>query len=551
MKRPFLIAFVTASMLFGVTILTITPLFWSNDDVYIAMVSGGFGIASYQSPHLIFSHFLLGSILQRIPHLLGIEPFSLSIYFAVFLAVIVFNFAVLRLKTDFPAIMLLIFADVLVYLPVVARPQFTIVGALLTSAAALLALSLILRKPVTRRRLVAGLCIAALVGLYGSLIRIEAFAVIVLIAISAVFFSYLSRPKVLLTKYLPAAVLMALLILALYQLDRLPYRKDPAWGSYHTFNWLRCQFTDYNRVNYSEQTKRIFDQIGWTHNDFMMIKEWFFVHQPTYSLDNLEFIVSSFPLREQILSRIPLLSEIPGKIYASKGGAQTILALFLIFILLQRRGRLYLCAPIVSTTIVMTGLFLVGRLVPRVFLPLLSSLLLFGTVLLVFESRSLQNARKSVHLLRLAAICLVGLCAVWQASAVMTFNKKNSEAVRQVRGDITALHPRGDQLFVIWADDFPFDKAFPLLSNDPSIRQMKLFGLSSMSHAPFCRRRLEEFGIRDLASAFYERDDVFLVARPERCSLLMTFIREHFGVNTEAVKYFTGQTFTVFRLKTI
>jgi hypothetical protein len=182
-------------------------------------------------------------------------------------------------------------------------------------------------------------------------------------------------------------------------------------------------------------------------------------------------------------------------------------------------------------------LYFYFRLPARVYLPAFAA---FPAASLALASAPPVRPRRRLLPLLLTWAALV-FTALLLAQRIQI--EVRSEAARRslharAREMMAELSPRGDQLFVLWADEFPYqDLVYPQYDGAP--RTFKAVGFSWTTATPLTRRRMDEFGITDLYRALYERDDVLLVCKPERLPLLAAYLRQHYGVCTEGREVFS------------
>jgi hypothetical protein len=551
--KPIISASIITLSLLLIIIFKFTPVFETNDDVGMTMMSAGFGISSQPSTHLIFSHILLGKLLYILPEIAGIVPYSLHIYFGILLASLVTNFAILRLETGYRALALLALLNMLIFLPIMVRPQFTIVAALLSSTSVLLVISLYLLRPVNNKKLFIGVCLAILIGLYGLLTRKEAFIQIIIISAPISLFIFPRNLSTIVKKHIPIALTILLIIIVLHYLNQLSYRDNAAWQSYYEINSLRARFTDFKLVTYSPDNKHLFDTVGWKENDFEMIRNWFYQHE-IFNHNNLSFIVNHFPIKNHIMSNFQNIALIPKLCFQNKNLFYMLLVLTILSIVLSSHSRRCIGMSFIVLVTLLVLIHLFGsEFKYRVYFGGVAFMVFFALLLYAFE---LSNTRYSLNpplhqwfypIIHLILVSLV----VLQTNSLLLENERNVEKIHLVRNDVKLLQPSPEQLFVIWGGDFPYQYGFPPFDMDTTLRKQKMFGIGASSHAPFAKARLAEFKIDDLCRSFYQHDNVFIIARESYMSLLVSFIWNHYSVRTKPVKYFVGETFSVYHLRTI
>ncbi|HAH07203.1 MAG TPA: hypothetical protein DCM05_11895 [Elusimicrobia bacterium] len=538
------------AIIMGIILLAITPVYETPDDVGMTMRAFGFGTFAEGSPYLIYSHYALGMVIRRLAGILGVSAYGWHTYLAILAASILSNYALLRLLLDRRSLTVTASLNMLILSPVCARPQFTIVAGMLAISAGLLMLSCHLKRPEARLASILILVVALAAGFYGYLIRPYSFYMICLVAAAGTLltepFVWSSRTKRILMIFL----LFALGSWGLSTLEAMSYSSDPRWLEFTRARWARKSFYGYNRVRYSPGYQEAFAKVRWTENDLLMIKDWFFMHQPTYRAETLESLLREFPIHRQLPANLPTIYRTATMLLRNHYLFIGLLALILLILAMPppARWRILLLSSV--SMAVFAGIHLLGRF-PffRIYFPNLI-LLLYCSAIGYIHSFS-SNAEKPAFFTSNPNSLLLLLCALAlsQTGLVLHQNLRNSARVLAVRADVLLLDPRPDQLFVVWGNALPLEWAFPPLVKDNPIRKMKLFGLSATSDTPYSMKRLFEFQIQDLIQALYQRQDVFLIARDiEVDKMLPTFIREHYGISTRPVLHFAGRTFTTYRL---
>ena len=97
------------------------------------------------------------------------------------------------------------------------------------------------------------------------------------------------------------------------------------------------------------------------------------------------------------------------------------------------------------------------------------------------------------------------------------------------------LQPATRELYVCWESAMPFELLSPL-DNLHSWSGIPLLNLVWTQRTPWQEQTKQKFGIRNLAQAMCERDNIVLVATPTHRLLFTIFAKEHFHADEEFVE---------------
>lgn len=78
------------------------------------------------------------------------------------------------------------------------------------------------------------------------------------------------------------------MVCSLISINKIYYDRDQSWKDFFALNKLKSRFIDWGHTVYNDETKHIFDEVGWSRNDYHMLLTWFFADEELYSKDNLE-----------------------------------------------------------------------------------------------------------------------------------------------------------------------------------------------------------------------------------------------------------------------
>jgi hypothetical protein len=312
------------------------------------------------------------------------------------------------------------------------------------------------------------------------------------------------------------------------------YRSQGGWSSFHDFNYLRAQFTDYDRATYSPETRWIFDEAGWSENDFCLLQYWFFPDPKVYNVRTFKQVLAHFPrgwsshwvegLRYELddephLRMMFLAAVLPIFFMSRKDGSRTVYMLTL--------GAMALTFGLLIGYYSRLPAWVTWSILA---FPICLSLVLSETGL---PRKWIGNPQ---FLLQAGAIVLMLLLS-WEALA-LSFNwKRDMRGISgKLRDALRRIDPQAHQLYVVvgWG-------VFELLlsSRDlEALRPFKLFGPGYAIQSPINDARLREFGIEDIYSAMFRRNDVFVFSDPILNRRIIQYVKEHHGISIKAQEVF-------------
>jgi hypothetical protein len=285
---PFLIA----SVVVGVICAFGEPLYETNDDSFLTMIGGGFGVAVQPNPHLFWTHYphyFYGLLLVTLNRLIGPNAHGWVTIFAIWLSLVLVIEAALRARRLIIRIGVPVVYIGGVCLTALLSAEFTITsGALFGAAIASWFVSVSSERPITWVR--ASAIVFTLILSY--LIRSEAFIMAVIMMVPALLF--LSWRRDTIRRSARLLTLSLVLILVLGWSERFAYTNSPEWQDVPPYMSCLDQICSYQRVPWLPQAPE-YRQVGWTHSDYMMFQVWY-TRNPIFCLANLQFLVKKLDI---------------------------------------------------------------------------------------------------------------------------------------------------------------------------------------------------------------------------------------------------------------
>src|SRR5262249_38784163 len=98
--RPAMVAIIITLSLLLVVLLSGPPVWETNDDIGMALISGGRGLATERSASILFSNVIYGWVISRFPDLFGLASYDLISYSLDILAIGTISYATLILSEN-------------------------------------------------------------------------------------------------------------------------------------------------------------------------------------------------------------------------------------------------------------------------------------------------------------------------------------------------------------------------------------------------------------------------------------------------------------------
>jgi hypothetical protein len=509
-------------VLFAALYASFVPVFLTNDDVGMAMVAHGYGLAIHGDPNLIFSNVLWGHLVRAIPTLAGVQGYSVATIGSLVTVSLAGLYLLRRAGVDYLVLLLLM---LLVLLRPILFPQFTINAGLLTAGATLAVLA------YAKQRERSALVIAILLGLGGLLVRQQEALLVMIVALPVLPWRLLLQDRWL----QGSLVCWGLLAAAAMALDWQAYQTD-AWRFHQAFSDVRVPITDYGASIPLLGRPDLLEAHGLTPSEIGLWRSWFFADVTAEKIAALHaaladlgpLVLQGDPVSRAVAALRTLLRQEVLVLAVTGAGV----------LLLLPSGRVLL-----SWLIFLGALAILGALgrpgVLRVYLPILGLLCLLPAML----AQPQQGLRKV-----LLIVFLVGANAAnfWYAVPRAIAGQARIEAVGV---DLEAL---GSRDVFVWGGGFPFEWAYPVLgapgNGYPGLR---LGSLGSMTYAPFAFAGGEEAAGRGVSTRMLSAAGVELVTTDRNIGLLDDYCAERFGRTLQSSKTYDGATFDVYQVRCV
>ncbi len=520
---PYIIGF----MILVVFVFASQPFWMTNDDVSMAMITDGSGIAGSPSPRLVLTNIAWGYLVRWLPDIGGIQSYTLATYAALTIAYAATLYALLRSQANAlfaSAILLIIYAPALVY------PQYTLVAGYLAFAGIVL-----LCIPPDKQSIPSVYMAGALVVLSG-LVRADETALVVLIAIPVCIGYWRAAAGTRIRRHWLIMTVAVAVAFGAFQLLDLDTFASGGWGEFSKTYMLRTEFTDFNLPWYYMLHGRLMFGSGYTIADFILFKHWFFIDPQVFSVDKLSAFLGGVSWNARAEANLKLFQQSLGPFTDPQ-----ILALsaVVLCILSFHRRRGYFLGSILVVAAVMFILLLVGRPgVTRIYIPVLAALALIGVM------QPAGSMRWGQACAALLAVCSAALLL----SNLQRVNQWESRASERVQASTCRLSH--EPVLVIWGSAYPYTLEYPPFNPPGAGCSLKIYSLGEFSLAPYALERLHgATGGKDLVPALLAGEPLDFIANQVDLDLLRDYFLRHYSVRLSAQQVMQEQLFTLYRVE--
>jgi hypothetical protein len=518
-----------------------TPFYQTNDDIAMRLLAeGNFVPGDEPLPFLMFINVMLAKVMSLAYQLTAAVP-----WYDVILggSMMVAGAALVFIWLGSGGLHEIVWAALLAtffLLPTFVSVQFSLAG--MGCAAAGVAL-------IATGSLRLGMALFFL----GSLIRFEG-AVLIAIEGAALALPLLvtrdreSEDRVPLRKTIVAAGLAALLATGAFVVNQAAYRRSSGWQDFYEYNLLRSRLNEYmtaERLS-GNVLPRLTKEVGWTNNDFALFRDWFFTDPQLFSLDKVRkaerlfYGAANQPAEDWRKVRTERAKETARGFFLEARWAFLLMGALVLAYGLRPKLLLYFAGLALTLTVLIVGISLSLKAPPqRIFWPML----ILAATMLVLAAR--RWGRPLPHVAMLVAMLL----GVYTIAIALPPLRKESEARRlaadAVHADVDRLRRTGATFFVLHANAFPYEDFWQPMRTEKAA--FDFVGLGASARTPPVQGFLAKSGRSDLPWSLCNDPSMLIIAAPRIPPMLVTFVREHRGVDVQFTNAFEGKQITAWR----
>ena len=502
-RRPSLFLIITTVIAFiSVLCLVFEPRWETNDDVGMAMIAHGYGIAAYGTPNIMFSNVLWGHFVRAIPEINGVSGYSLATLTVLAVVGIVL---VVGLINSGESLLVAVLCMILALTRPVLFPQFTVIAGLAVVAAVVF---WNIWAQVKKNSL---LVVGCLLAWCGFLIRSYEFLLVLFVSLPLLPWREFLNCRI--AKASMTVLLFAILIAG--ALDWQAYQGEE-WREFTALNKPRAAFTDYGVATRLKAQPDTLERYGYSQNDIDLVASWFFVDTKIANPTKLQAMLDQLgSVYTEVRSWKNAWLGIVG--FSSHILLPSILAALLLS-MLQLNRKLLACWGLCLGAMAVIG-FMGRPGILRVYQPL-TTLLLIAPFLLRSKIVCLADTLKWARI----GTLFVAACAC----VYLVFTEsKASQAEAELASVKFSNFP--ETTLVVWGAAFPYELLYPVLKIEPKIKAIKHYGLGTSTWAPFSIAYSETKAGRSLSTELLKASGVDLLQVGHLDKLRLYCIEHHDG----------------------
>ncbi len=348
-------------------VLACEPLWLTNDDVHMSLLSEGEGITTVPNPHLVLTNIAWGYLIYWFPDFGGIRSYTWVTYVAFGIAYLGTWLGLKRSEVDHRVAALLM---LLVYAPALIEPQFTILAGYLAAAALLLACTAIRLRSLTLAAFAGALVVIS------SLVRIDETVLVLLVSAPLCFMSLRAAwDSDLRNRWLAVAGISAAALAGFWFMDYLSFSAGP-WAYFASGYRLRDGFTDFAIGAWFTSHPASLEGSGFSVNDLHLLKDWFSLDPQVYSPEQMQALLQRLPWEGRL--HLDVESFVEGLAPFSLPLVMALCAVLACVVLLHQR-RVPLILTLVLFAALMVALCIAGRPgVSRIYVPVFVAIALLA-----------------------------------------------------------------------------------------------------------------------------------------------------------------------------
>lgn len=509
---------VLAVALFGV------PMFDGNDDTGLAMVGAGFGLAVEPEPHLIFSHYGYGLLLNLVSRLAGAHAHGWITLAVVGLSMGLFVRALCgRTAPGYVIAAALVIAGAGIFTRALLAPQFTLTSAILFGSA--IACWMVATSD-ERRSWPLMLAVYGAIALSFLIRPAAALLGLIVTGFALVWLAFFGPTE----DRKPARHLLITLgaiALTSYVTDVSAYAFSAEWRDALEYNQLRSLFNDYFRIPWIEGAPE-YQKVGWSANDYSMFMQWYALH-PIFDYENIKFLAQTLTQNAPLLvfSGVPLWLMAPLE-FPTLG---LLLAVQFLLCLSLSRHRIVGLLMLLGFSCVILISAVTGR--PPLFRVWFAAIAvaILCTLPLVATAWRPRLVHKAIIALAVGIAILVG-------SRTIEVNRETIGKAAQYRAALAEAMPYLTGTIVSWGAHLAWEWLITPTTIHAPVAGKTIPSIGLYTKMPIMQATLRHIGIADLGTTLCTQTDVRLVATERFVRDFETFCDEHYGVRPIYVEVF-------------
>lgn len=503
------------------------PFWLTNDDVSMAMIANGTGIAAAPSPRLVLTNIAWGYLIGWLPSMGGIQPYTLMTYLALGLSYLAVLYALARSHANpwlAAPLLLTVFVPTLVY------PQYTLVAGYLACAGCVL----ICLPSAAQSWLSIGL--AGVLLVLSGLVRADETLLVALVSAPLCLGCWSVTADAGIRRRWLLVLAIAGVAFVGFQLWDFHVFSAGSWQRFGETYTLRTALTDFNVNGFYVEHQQPLRQAGYSPNDLRLFSDWFYVDPTVFSVDNLAHLMRSIPLSGRLAANLSLAATV---LVPFTDPQVLTLCLAILFIALYHGRQRHYVTGILTLLGVMLLLLALGRPgVTRIYVPVLAVLALAGLM-----QPATDEKHRHVFPVLAMLVCAVGVL-------IAVHNQNQADIQRSQAVQVATRHLPHESMLVIWGADYPYTDEYLPFDPPQAVPSLSIYSLGEYSLAPYCLESLyRDTRGKGLVQALLAGQSFYFIANKLELVYLSGYFKQHYGEELAFTPRYVQPYFTVYRVE--
>jgi len=543
-KNKFLLSIIINLVLFALVFGVFTPLFETNDDLTMMQIASGLRYGE-PSEYLVNINVILGLILKLFyRHFESVNWYVLFLYLVHFCSTTFILTVFLKQNRSLTYLGLYLSLFVFFEAYLLVNLQYT-TTAMIAGCSGLISLIDVGSKPYKQKwtHYLGGTILLIISGW----IRFNVFLLLILIFIPLIVFKMIQTRKI---KFLIPLIISGLILFGTTEFHNFYYDRDPLWKHFSQFNLLRAQITDYPYMQFTPATRDVFDEIGWSENDFNLFQNWISLDQGIYTIDALRHITSRIGPRDQDFSDILETGQGVMQEVAPMRLGFSLITVFAALILGGKKNRLAVLSVFIAAVSTIFYLIYLGRLPMRVLHSILFSWNLINLYLLstedLFDRKISSNGSRKILLVTAPLV----IFTLFSYAIVIDYRYNETRIkVEEEASTNSAINELSQYEFVYALAPGLFKNQNLTISLENTLNTaFQDFYLGGwFVPCPIHNNELAKYGV-DPNFPTLIRDDILIVGRNHHLHKLMVSLRENYQIYVNFVPVIEVNDYVAFSL---
>lgn len=523
-KRIIFLSIFIIFFLFLLSLIYFQPTWGINDDVMMAMQTSGKGFSNTPTEHIFFTNIIIGFILLKLYQYLPFYPwYGFYTFGVLFVSFASLFYAFLTYRYSKTRIIYFLLYFVLFGLWLIRMPQFTTNAFMIGMSGIFLFYTNLFKKNKLSFKI--NFILSVFLITVSSLIRLESFFLVIILSFPFLIVTIFKSCswKQTAGRIILFSILIFTIVVACHLLDKNAYLKDNSLIYVLEKNKLSTEIIDNNRVmEYSQRTKYIFDNVGWSINDFILLRNWFNIDNQIFSLEKKKKVLSEFENISTKRTFVYFELMFKDKYFY---GAILLILFFIIQIDKRNKNMLSIFVSIIISLCIIIYLGYFVRLPERVYIPILS-FLTFLPLLFIENDFKIELFARSSEKIKLVFVILFISLSMFIHYKFNAVRKHDSIMFKEY---ISQLQHSRNSFYLVWIESFPLHllSVFDNLNNLSGLRMLSTYSDFNDREGRIISKEFNVTNFRELV----EGKRISHIGNITDMAIFSRYLKEHYNMD--------------------